>query len=156
MGTLNDLLSSNSSSSNNITNRQRVGAAAAGIINIDKQFRSMLERTFESAFKASIGEIHSNKCETPSLCSIYFKSVLSSKPTLSIIDNVSLSTGILILHDQSDIGSPVQHAFMLQQKLTELNHPDHTLITYPNLGHLFYHSSSQWGQQKVDPYQSMS
>jgi hypothetical protein len=31
----------------------------------------------------------------------------------------------------------------LQQKLTELNHPDHTLITYPNLGHDFY-PSSQW------------
>jgi hypothetical protein len=31
----------------------------------------------------------------------------------------------------------------LQQKLTELSHPDHTLITYPNLGHLFY-PSSEW------------
>ena len=25
----------------------------------------------------------------------------------------------------------------------KVNHPDHTLITYPNLGHLFY-PSSQW------------
>ena len=32
---------------------------------------------------------------------------------------------------------------MLQQRLTEVNHPDHTLITYPNLGHLFY-PSSKW------------
>ncbi len=31
----------------------------------------------------------------------------------------------------------------MQQRLTEVNHPDHTLITYPNLGHLFY-PSSQW------------
>jgi hypothetical protein len=31
----------------------------------------------------------------------------------------------------------------LQQRLTEVNHPDHTLITYPNLGHVFY-PSSQW------------
>ena len=31
----------------------------------------------------------------------------------------------------------------MQQKLTEINHPDHILITYPNLGHEFY-SSSQW------------
>jgi uncharacterized protein len=31
----------------------------------------------------------------------------------------------------------------LQQKLTELKHPDHILITYPNLGHLFY-PSSKW------------
>jgi uncharacterized protein len=34
-----------------------------------------------------------------------------------------------------------QQAFLLQQRLTELNHPDHTLITYPNLGHVFYPSS---------------
>ena len=27
--------------------------------------------------------------------------------------------------------------------IPEVNHPDHTLITYPNLGHLFY-PSSQW------------
>ena len=32
---------------------------------------------------------------------------------------------------------------MLQQRLTDVNHPDHTLITYPNLGHVFY-PSSQW------------
>ncbi|HYA84609.1 MAG TPA: hypothetical protein VEH06_14350 [Candidatus Bathyarchaeia archaeon] len=25
----------------------------------------------------------------------------------------------------------VQQAFMLQQRLTDVNHPDHTLITYP-------------------------
>jgi uncharacterized protein len=29
------------------------------------------------------------------------------------------------------------------KKLTEINHPDHTLITYPDLGHEFY-PSSQW------------
>jgi uncharacterized protein len=29
------------------------------------------------------------------------------------------------------------------KRLTEVNHPDHTLITYPNLGHAFY-PSSQW------------
>jgi uncharacterized protein len=32
---------------------------------------------------------------------------------------------------------------MLQQRLTDLNHPDHTLITYPNLGYAFY-PSSEW------------
>ena len=129
------------SSSNNATARQLVGfTTAADSINIDKQLRAMLERTFESAYKATIGEIHS-KCEMPSLCPIYFKSVVGLKPTLNIMGNVSASTGILLLHGQNDTNSPVQHAFMLQQKLTELNHPDHTLITYPNLGHLFCPSS---------------
>ena len=74
---------------------------------------------------------------------IYFKSVISLKPTLDIINNVSSSTGILILHGQNDSGSPVQQAFLLQQALTDKRHPDHNLITYPNLGHFFY-PSSEW------------
>jgi hypothetical protein len=41
----------------------------------------------------------------------------------------------------------------LQQRLTEINHPDHTLITYPNLGHPF-NPSSQWamGNGPIEPY----
>jgi uncharacterized protein len=64
-------------------------------------------------------------------------------PTLSIIGNVSKSTGILILNGENDSQTPVQQAFLLQQRLTDVNHPDDTLMTYPNLGHVFY-PSSQW------------
>jgi dipeptidyl aminopeptidase/acylaminoacyl peptidase len=64
-------------------------------------------------------------------------------PNLSIIGNVSKSTGILILNGENDTQTPVEQAFLLQQRLTEINHPDHTLITYPNLGHALY-PSSQW------------
>ena len=64
-------------------------------------------------------------------------------PNLSIIGNVSKSQGILILQGENDSLTPVQEAFLLQQRLTDVNHPDHTLITYPNLGHAFY-PSSQW------------
>jgi hypothetical protein len=41
----------------------------------------------------------------------------------------------------------------IQQKLTEVRHPDHTLITYPNLGHVFY-PSSEWSTSigPVQPY----
>ena len=41
----------------------------------------------------------------------------------------------------------------MQQRLTEINHPDHTLITYPNLGHSF-NPSSQWatGNGPIEPY----
>ena len=70
------------------------------------------------------------------------KTLLSSLiPTLSIIGNVSKSSGILLLNGENDSLTPVQQAFLLQQRLTEVNHPDHTLITYPNLGHVFYPSS---------------
>jgi hypothetical protein len=64
-------------------------------------------------------------------------------PNLSIIGNVSKSTGILMLNRENDSLTPVQQAFLLQQRLTDVNHPDHTLITYPNLGHAFY-PSSHW------------
>ena len=76
-------------------------------------------------------------------CPIYLGSIINLNSTLSIIGNVSPSTGILILHGQNDSGSRVQQAFLLQQRLFELNHPDHTLITYPDLGHLFY-PSTRW------------
>ena len=74
---------------------------------------------------------------------VWYKPLFSLIPTLSIIGNVSKSTGILILNGENDSQIPVQQAFLLQQRLTDVNHPDHTLITYPNLGHVFY-PSSQW------------
>jgi pimeloyl-ACP methyl ester carboxylesterase len=55
---------------------------------------------------------------------------------LAVIGNVSSS--ILILQGEGDIQSPVEQAFLLEQRLTELGHPDHTLITYPGLGHSLY------------------
>ena len=40
-------------------------------------------------------------------------------------------------------GKAILFAVLLRQRLTELNHPDHMLRIFPNLGHLFY-PSSQW------------
>ena len=54
---------------------------------------------------------------------------------LGMIGNISSSAGILILQGENDTSAPVQEAFMLQQRLTDVSHPDHTLITYPRLGH---------------------
>ena len=65
------------------------------------------------------------------------------EPTLSIIGNVPPKTSILILQGENDTQTTVHQAFLLQQALIDKRHPDHTLITYPNLGHLFY-PSSQW------------
>jgi dipeptidyl aminopeptidase/acylaminoacyl peptidase len=45
------------------------------------------------------------------------------------------------MQGKNDSQTPIQQAFLLQQELTEVRHPDHTLKTYPNLGHLFYPSS---------------
>lgn len=82
------------------------------------------------------------KC-TVSRCPIWVKLEYPLQPTLDVIGNVSYNTSILILQSENDTQTPIQQAFLLQQKLTDVGHPDHTLITYPNLGHLFY-PSSQW------------
>lgn len=76
-------------------------------------------------------------------CPIWINSQYSLTPNLDIIDKVPSNISILILQGENDSDTPIQQAFLLQQKLTELRHPDHTLITYPDLGHLFY-PSSQW------------
>ena len=74
-------------------------------------------------------------------CPIWLKSQYSAIPNLDVIGKVPFSTSILILNGKNDSQTPIQHALLLQQKLMEVGHPDHTLITYPDLGHLFYPSS---------------
>lgn len=49
----------------------------------------------------------------------------------------------LMMNGENDSQRTVQQAFLLEQRLTEVNHSDHTLITYPDLEHLFS-PSSQW------------
>src|SRR6266480_6018651 len=98
-----------------------------------------------------------SKCNNLEGCPIWYRSLFSLVPTLSIIGNVSKATCILILQGENDSDTPVQQAFILQQRLTEVNHPDHTLITYPGLGHDlspaigYYPGSSMYGLQKSGP-----
>ena len=107
----------------------------AGYIDIEKQFKPELIKRYEnlSSFNTSI-------CNMVEDCPVYYRALFNLKPTLSIIGNVSMLDG------ENDSITPVQQAFLLQQRLTEVNHPDHTLITYPNLGNQFY-PSSQWETQ---------
>jgi hypothetical protein len=55
--------------------------------------------------------------------------------------------------ETNDSDTPIQQAFLLQQKLTEIRHPNHLLNTYTNLGHLFY-PSSQWITAAGGPIES--
>jgi uncharacterized protein len=110
-------------------------------ISINNELKPRLERQFEQY----INELNTNTNQSRILdkrcsfdifrCPIWAKSHLLLTNTLSVIGNVSSNIGILILMGENDA---VQRAFLLQQRLTEVNHPDHTLITYPNLGHHFY------------------
>jgi hypothetical protein len=108
-------------------------------ISIEKELRSALEKYAKSIFAPS----REGKCTNLVGCEAYGKSLLTFEPNLRIIGKVPPNTGVLILNGENDTLTPVQQALLLQQRLTEVEHPDHTLITYPNLGHEF-HPSSQW------------
>jgi uncharacterized protein len=108
-------------------------------ISIDNELKPKLFEFFESQLVITPGK----KCTiTDMFCPIWVKSHYDvQQSTVDIIGNVSSS--ILILQGENDIQTPVQQAFLLQQKLTDVRHPDHIIITYPILGHLFY-PSSKW------------
>jgi uncharacterized protein len=101
-------------------------------INIEKELKPLLMKVYKN-----LTSFNSSECNLLGPCPAWWESVSSLVPNLSIIGNISKSTDVLILNGENDSQTPVQQAFLLQQRLTELNHPDHTLITYPNLGHLF-------------------
>jgi predicted esterase len=107
-------------------------------ISIEKQLKPLLIKGYQN-----ITSFKSLKCNQPGVCPVLWESLSNLTTNLGIIGNVSKATGILILNGENDTQTPVQQAFLLQQRLTDVNHPDHMLITYPDLGHLFY-PSSQW------------
>jgi pimeloyl-ACP methyl ester carboxylesterase len=125
-----------------ITNTLAKEFGTNGYVSIDKELKSSLIKIYENdtALKWL-----SSKCNNILGCPKWANSEfnLVGQTSLSIIGNVSKSTGILLLNGENDSQTPVQQAFLMQQRLTDVNHPDHTLITYPNLGHVFY-PTSQW------------
>jgi fermentation-respiration switch protein FrsA (DUF1100 family) len=84
---------------------------------------------------------------------MYSESILAFESNLNSISKVPQNTSILIMNGENDTQTPVHGALLLQQKLTQINHPDHILITYPSLGHEFY-PSSQWQTEHgpIPPY----
>ena len=108
-------------------------------ISINDELKPRLIDNLKSVSVVTPGE----KCNVGVTCPISIRSQYALTPNLDIISKVPSDTSILIQQGKNDTDTPIQQAFLLQQELTELRHPDHTLITYPDLGHLFY-PSSQW------------
>jgi pimeloyl-ACP methyl ester carboxylesterase len=114
-------------------------SVTGSIISIDKQLKPELVKYFKSFSVVTPGQ----KCMSQESCPIWLNSYNALEPNSNIIGNVPPTTSILILQGENDTQTPLQQAFVLQQILTDKRHPDHSLITYPNLGHSFY-PSSQW------------
>ncbi|MHA2391245.1 MAG: alpha/beta fold hydrolase [Promethearchaeota archaeon] len=103
-----------------------------GFISIDEELIPRWNQTF----------IYLTTAEYPG--SKWLQSHLTLESNLEIISDVTAS--VLILQGEGDTQTPVEEAFLLEQKLTEVGHPDHILITYPDLGHSFYPTEGllQW------------
>jgi len=67
----------------------------------------------------------------------WYQSHKQIQPTIETIENL-VTQNILTLQGEKDIQTTIDQALLLEQKLTELKHHDHALITYPGLGHTFY------------------
>jgi uncharacterized protein len=107
-------------------------SSSTDYVDIESQLKPLLERVFENI---TSGDTEA-RCPT-GICPIWVRSHAELESTLDLIGNISDSTSILMMNGENDSQSSVQQAFLLEQKLTEANHLDHTLITYPDLGHVF-------------------
>jgi pimeloyl-ACP methyl ester carboxylesterase len=112
---------------------------ATEFIDIERQVKPLLEKALEEFTQADVDA----RCDNPEGCPVWFNSAVNLEPNLSVIGNLSRSTSVLMLNGENDPLTPVQQSFLLEQRLTEVDHPDHTLITYPGLGHTFA-ISPQW------------
>jgi hypothetical protein len=119
-------------------------------INIETELKPVLiklAKSFPFPLPSSIlSSESSEKCTSLEGCQMWYNSFVAFEPNLNTISKVPSTTSILIVNGENDTQTPVEGALLLQQKLTEVNHPDHILITYPNLVHEFY-PSSQWKSQ---------
>ncbi len=59
-------------------------------------------------------------------------------PNIETIESLSPRTSVLILQGEEDNQTYLEQALLLEQKMTEMEHEDHTLITYAGLGHTFH------------------
>jgi len=99
-------------------------------INIDTELKPALiekAKSFFSPSSSSTSSESSGKCINLEGCPLYQSSFFALEPNLITITKVPSNTSILILNEENDTQTPVQGAFLLQQKLTEINHPDHIL-----------------------------
>ena len=92
-------------------------------ININTELKPALVEQAKSFFSPSKKTVAttttaSEKCMNLEGCPIYSKSFLASEPNLNTITKVPSNTSILILNGENDTQTPVQGAFLLQQKLT--------------------------------------
>ncbi len=86
---------------------------SSGYISIDRQLKPLFIKKYENDTTAS----NLSKCNDINGCIMWARSEFNLEPNLSIIGNVSKSTGILLLNGENYSQTPVQQALLLQQDL---------------------------------------
>lgn len=108
-------------------------------IEIDTTVRGLLEQRFQSIFE----DTEDRSCPFMVMCPPMLRT-FAELDNLSIIGNIS-SSSILLMQGEHDRGLPPIQPLMLEQKLLDVNHPDHTIIVYPGHGHFLTNiGESSW------------
>jgi pimeloyl-ACP methyl ester carboxylesterase len=127
------------------------------LISIEDELKPALVTAYENDTSPE-PSLLSAKCINVFGCPSYGKSFSALPSVIGMIGNVSSNTSILILEGENDSQTVPEQALLLQQRLTEVNHPDHLIIIYPDLGHTFV-PSNQWvtshGQMEEYVFQDM-
>lgn len=132
----------------NVTDNNRTGTLPEqnntndDLISIESVLKPALVRDYENDTTAN-ASLLSAKCMDEYGCPSIAKSFSALSSVNSMIGNVTSNTGILILIGENDSQTPLNQALLMQQRLTEVDHPDHQIIVYPDLGHTFV-PSNQW------------
>ena len=135
-------------SQTNVTDNNRTGTLPEqenntndDLISIEDVLKPALVTAYENDTSPN-ASLLSAKCIAAG-CPSYGKSFSALPSVIGMIGNVSSNTSILILEGENDSLTPLNQALLMQQRLTEVNHPDHQIIVYPDLGHGFV-PSNQW------------
>jgi alpha-beta hydrolase superfamily lysophospholipase len=136
------LLNKSSVTGNNVSTSHEQNKTNADLISIEKELKPALVRFYENDTSPTPSQL-SAKCIDIFGCPSEGKSFSALSSVNSMIGNVSSNIGVLVLVGKNDSQTPLEQASLLQQRLTEVNHPDHLMIVYPGLGHSFAHSN-QW------------
>jgi hypothetical protein len=104
-----------------------------GFINIERELKPILLTSYNAWFDQG----DDPKCLQIIECPLWVRSHFVLNNTLGMKGNIPSGASVLILQGENDSQTSVEQGLLLQQRLTEVNHPDHLFITYPGLGHLF-------------------
>ncbi|MGA9936365.1 MAG: alpha/beta fold hydrolase, partial [Nitrososphaeraceae archaeon] len=94
-----------------------------GFADIEQELKPLLLTSYNAWFDQG----DDSKCQKITGCPLWVRSHFIMNNTLSMIGNIPSSASVLILQGENDSQTPVEQGLLLQQRLAEVNHPDHLI-----------------------------